>query len=402
MQESPGGVARNAAGDVACNIAGDVACNTAGNVVGTTPRNILIVRVSSLGDVVHNMPMVADLHQRYPQAQIDWVVEEAYVPLVRLNRGVRRVIPFALRRWRKSLFSSATRGELARFRQTLQAVHYDLVFDTQGLFKTGLVMRLARLAPEGRRIGLANATEGSGYEPVSRIFHTHSVPVALRAHAVTRARAVAAAAWGGPSPSTQAPAFRLAAPSVSASASAWLPSEPYAVFFHGTARSAKQWSVAHWIAIGHVLAQRGMPILLPWGSTAEKRTAQHLAASIPGAIVLPMLPMMDAVLLAQRAALVVGVDSGLTHLAAAYGRPTVELYCDSPRWKTEGDWSDRIINLGDIGAPPAVPEVIEAITRLLAADVGADADIDAEADANADAHADPRADAGANPDAGAA
>ena len=379
MQESPGGAACNAA-----------ACNT--------PRNILIVRVSSLGDVVHNMPMVADLHQRYPQAKIDWVVEEAYVPLVRLNRGVRRVIPFALRRWRKSLFSGVTRGELAQFRQTLQEVHYDLVFDTQGLFKTALVMRLARLTPGGRRIGLANATEGSGYEPVSRIFHTHSVPVALRAHAVARARAVAAAAWGGLSPSAHAPAFCLAAPPVSASASAWLPSQPYAVFFHGTARSAKQWSVAHWIAIGHMLAGRGMQVLLPWGSTAEKRTAQHLAAGIRGAIVLPMLPMMDAVLLAQRAALVVGVDSGLTHLAAAYGRPTVELYCDSPRWKTEGDWSDRIINLGDIGAPPAVPEVIDAITRLLAANVGADVG----ADANSDANSDPGVDAGANPDAGAA
>ncbi|MBC7415394.1 MAG: lipopolysaccharide heptosyltransferase I, partial [Herminiimonas sp.] len=125
---------------------------------------ILIVRVSSLGDVVHNMPMVADLHRLYPQAQIDWVVEEGYTSLVRLNRGVRDVLPIALRRWRKSLLApgkrAATWAEMGAFRHALQARAYDLVFDTQGLFKTALVMRLVRLAPGGRRIGLANATEG--------------------------------------------------------------------------------------------------------------------------------------------------------------------------------------------------------------------------------------------------
>ena len=125
---------------------------------------ILIVRVSSLGDVVHNMPMVADLRRHVPDAQIDWVVEEAYVSLVRLNDGVRNVIPVALRRWRKSLASAATRAEIRAFRAALRETCYDLVFDTQGLFKTGLLMRMARLAPGGRRIGLANATEGSGYE----------------------------------------------------------------------------------------------------------------------------------------------------------------------------------------------------------------------------------------------
>lgn len=156
--------------------------------------NILIVRVSSLGDVVHNMPMLADLRRHVPGAQIDWVVEEAYADLVRLNDTVRTVIPYALRRWRKSLGEPATRAEMRAFRTALRSTAYDLVFDTQGLIKTGLVMRLARLAPVGRRIGLANATEGSGYEGLSRIFHTESVPVGRRTHAVQRAREVAAAA----------------------------------------------------------------------------------------------------------------------------------------------------------------------------------------------------------------
>ena len=331
---------------------------------------ILIVRVSSLGDVVHNMPMLADLQRHYPGAQIDWVVEEAYAPLVRLNRCVSRVIPFALRRWRRSLLTPTTRAELGQFGRALRERAYDLVFDTQGLLKTALVMRLARLAPGGRRIGLANATLGSGYEPVSRIFHDISIRVPRQAHAVARARAVATGAFTEATGTARAATtadFCLDVPPVSTAADAWLPAVPYAVFFHGTARAAKQWAPAHWIAVGRALAARGMPVLLPWGSAAEELAAQSLAAAIPGARVLPRLPMMDAVLLAQRAALVVGLDSGLTHIAAAFCRPTIELYCDSPRWKTEGNWSAQIINLGDTGQPPAEADVLAAIDRLLPA-----------------------------------
>lgn len=325
--------------------------------------NILIVRVSSLGDVVHNMPMVADLLRHFPHAQIDWVVEEAYADLVRLNRGVRKVIPFALRRWRGALRSAATRAEMQAFRQSLRQTAYDMVFDTQGLLKTALVMRLARLAPKGQRIGLGNATEGSGYEAISRLLHSRSIPVGVRTHAVQRARTVAATALGY---RIDAPAdFGLRSPSHSEAAQHWLLLQPYAVFFHGTARVAKQWAPTNWVALGNHLAQRGLPVLLPWGSATEQLEAQWLAERITGAIVLPALPMMDAVLLAQRAALVVGLDSGLTHIAAAYHRPTVELYCDSPRWKTEGDWSPAIINLGDTGAPPTVDAVCAAADTLL-------------------------------------
>ena len=280
----------------------------------------------------------------------------------------------------------------------VREVAYDLVFDTQGLIKTGLVMRMARLAPGGRRIGLANGTEGSGYEALSRLFHTESIAVGCRTHAVARARLVAAGGLGRVAES--AADFMLSPPEVSARAAQWLPPVPYAVFFHGTARAAKQWPPASWIAVGRQLAARGMPVLLAWGSAEEKRAAASLAAQIDGAVVLPSLPMMDAVLLAQRAALVVGVDTGLTHIAAAYCRPTVELYCDSPRWKTEGNWSAQIINLGDRGAPPSVAAVLAAIDTLLAdpavdlasapvaaEDAAADTADDAADDAAADAAA---------------
>lgn len=138
---------------------------------------------------------------------------------------------------------------------------------------------------------------------------------------------------------------------------------PYAVFFHGTARDAKKWAPANWIELGKALAP--MPVLLPWGSDKEKAEAETLAAGIPHARVLPKLSMADAVMLARRAALAVGVDTGLTHIAAAFSRPVVEIYADSPRWKTEGNWSPRIINLGDKGSPPGVAEVLAAARSLL-------------------------------------
>lgn len=321
---------------------------------------ILLVRVSSLGDVLHNLPMVADLLRHHPHATIDWVVEEGYVSLVRLNPQVRKIIPFALRRWRKGLGKPETRAEMKAFWRTLREEEYDLVFDTQGLLKTGAIMGAARVKPGGRKIGLANGSEGSGYEGISRFFHTESIPLDPRTHAVARGRLVAGNALGYAVDTP--PDFGLPAPQAS-NRPDWLPPEGYAVFFHGTARDAKKWAPQNWIALGNALAP--MPVLLPWGSEKEKQEAEALAAGIPNARVLPKLSMMDAVTLAQQAALVVGVDTGLTHIAAAFYRPTVEIYADSPKWKTEGNWSPRIVNLGEMGAPPSSADVIAAARALL-------------------------------------
>ena len=333
---------------------------------------ILLVRVSSLGDVLHNLPIVADIRRHFPGAQVDWVVEEGYVSLVRMNPHVNKVIPFALRRWKKGLANPAVRAELRGFLRDLRAEQYDYVFDTQGLIKTGIIMAAARTRAGGEKIGMANGTEDSGYESVSRIFHSRSMPVALRTHAVARGRQVVAAAlgyaldtppdFGLPAP---APDTDMDSDSDSVRRPPWMPAGDYAVFFHGTARDAKKWAPAHWIALGRVLAP--LAILLPWGSAREQAEAEALAAALPNARVLPKLSMMDAVELARHAALAVGVDTGLTHIAAAFVRPTVEIYADSPRWKTEGNWSPRIVNLGDTGAPPSVDAVVAAARGLLEA-----------------------------------
>ena len=324
---------------------------------------VLLIRVSSMGDVLHNMPIAADILRHFPAAEIDWVVEENFVELVKLNRNVRSVIPFALRRWRKNLLSASVRAEMAAFKKRLQAETYDVILDTQGLLKTGVIMGLAHGAV---KVGLANGTEGSGYEALSRIFHTSSVPVGNRTHAVLRGRLVSAKALGYSENLEQAvPDFGLTAPTLDTPD--WLPAANYAVFFHGTAGAKKKWSAHNWITLGKHLHLRNYPVLLAWGNSAERLEAEQLASHIPGARVLPRLSMLEAITLAQRAALVVGVDTGLTHIAAAYGRPTVEIYAASPRWKTEGNWSENIINLGDQDKPPSVGEVIGAVNQLLPA-----------------------------------
>jgi heptosyltransferase I len=323
---------------------------------------ILLIRISSLGDVLHNMPIVSDLLDHFPNAKIDWVVEEAYVNLVRLQPSVRHVFPVALRRWRKHLLSAKTRAEMRQFYQQLRADEYDLVLETQGLFKTGMLMGMARCTSRGKKVGLANGTEGSGYEGVSRIFHDISVPVAKRTHAVERGRLVAASA--GKYRLSTPPNFGLVFVCNTAQY-AWLPTEKFVVFFHGTAGQEKRWARQNWIAIASTIAEYQLPVLLPWGNVAEHAEAQAMASHIPNAQVLPALSMQEAIVLAQQASLVVGVDTGLTHIAAAFERPTIEIYCASPRWKTEGNWSEKIINLGDDGAPASVQEVRTSIERLL-------------------------------------
>ena len=141
--------------------------------------------------------------------------------------------------------------------------------------------------------------------------------------------------------------------------------KPYVLCFHSTAREAKRWSNENWIALGKELAQRGYQPVFPWGSLSEKLISTQLASQIPGAIVPPAFSIEAAFSVIAGAALTVGVDTGLTHLAAVLGKPTVEIYCDSPRWKTEGYWSEDVRNMGDIQAPPNAAEVIQACLELL-------------------------------------
>jgi heptosyltransferase-1 len=322
---------------------------------------ILLVKLSSLGDVLHNLPIAWDLRARLPEAQIDWVVEEGYVHLLEplLSRdgfkGIDRIIPFGLRRWKKNLFSLTSWKEFFALRKILQSTTYDILIETQGLLKSAIVCSLAKKSSGAVVAGLANATEFSGYEPLARTFYNQSVQVPAQCHAVDRSRWVMCSALDWPLIERgDAPQFYPLdfVSSIPKSAVDGLIA-PYVLCFHSTAREAKRWPNSHWIEFGNTLSALGYQVVFPWGSASEKTVSESLAAQIANAFVPPAFSIEDAFSLIADAALTVGVDTGLTHLAAVLDKPTVEIYCDSPRWKTEGYWSERITNEGDIQDPPS-------------------------------------------------
>ena len=334
---------------------------------------ILLVKLSSLGDVLHNLPIVWDIRARLPHAHIDWVVEEGYVHLLKplLSRdgfrGIDRIIPFGLRRWKKSLFSLNSWKEFFAFKSKLQEVSYDCVIETQGLLKSALVCALAKKTPNAVVAGLANATEFSGYEPISRVFYNQLVQVPFHCHAVDRSRYVTCSAleWPLIDRAKKAQFYpvnyvdSIVVPKVAGL------EKPYILFFHSTAREAKRWANTHWVQLGKKLSSLGYQVVLPWGNADEKVVSAELARQIPGSLVPNAFSIEEAFSVITNSALVVGVDTGLTHLSAVLNRPTVEIYCDSPRWKTEGYWSEKIRNVGDIQKPPTFDEVTKASLDLL-------------------------------------
>ena len=334
---------------------------------------ILLVKLSSLGDILHNLPIAWDLRARFPDAQIDWVVEEGYVNLLKplLSnqhfRGIDRIIPFGLRGWKKSLFSLKTWQAFSVFKKDLQAQTYDIVIETQGLLKSALVCALANKSPHAIIAGLANATQFSGYEPLARTFYNQSVQVPTQCHAVDRSRWVMCSAMDVPlvvreiSPQFYPPGFVEQIPN----SSIFGLHRPYILCFHSTARSAKRWPQEDWIALGKSLAAEGYQIVFPWGNAEERSISEALAIQVSHSLVPPAFSIDEAFALIKGASLTIGVDTGLTHLAAVLDRPTVEIYCDSPRWKTEGYWSKQIRNVGDIQSPPSSQEVLAASLELL-------------------------------------
>jgi heptosyltransferase I len=285
---------------------------------------VLIVKLSSLGDVVHAMPVVQDLRAAHPGVVIDWVVEPGFAPLVRRVEGIGEVIECALRRWRKAWWTAAVRSEWRAFRARLQRERYDAVIDLQGLTKSAVVARLAH----GRSHGLALRTEGSSYEWPARWLVDEAHPVPRHIHVVDRSRALVARVMGsaveGP------PKYLLrAAPPPHAEG------RPLMVFVHGTSRDDKLWPEADWIALGQRLVASGWCIALPQAGAVEAQRARRITQAIgTEASVWPAMGLDALVDRLAAAQAVIGVDSGLSHIAVALDRPHLQLYNFPTAWRT--------------------------------------------------------------------
>ena len=307
-------------------------------------KSILFVKTSSLGDVVHHCPAVSDAAAALPGAAIDWVVEEPFAGVAAMHPAVRRVIPVSVRRWRNALWDPAVWSEMGEFRRTLAAQRYDVVIDTQGLLKSALVCRFA----SGTKHGMDRS---SAREPLAARFYDVRHLVPRRLHAVERNRRLTAASLGYALTEKCQYGLRIngAPPS----------GDPYSVLLTMTSRDDKLWPESRWVELGRAL---GMPVVLPWGSEPERERAEGLAHGIGDAKVPPRLSVLQLGELFVGAKAVVGLDTGLTHLAAALGATTVGIYCGSDPALTGLYGAERAKNVGAPGRAPGVADVLKSLS----------------------------------------
>ena len=339
---------------------------------------VLVVKMSSMGDIVHAQPLVTDILKHFPNAKIDWVCESAFAAIPAMHPGVADVIPIALRRWRRNLSDPDTRRAFRAFVERLRRVQYDWVIDCQGLIKSAVVSRLARAS---HRAGLSWA---SSRDAVASLAYDRKALVAKSLHVVTRNRAVAAAALGY---SVAEPArFGLQSPALPAD---WRSTQrACAVLIPGASRDEKLWPEAHWQAVAKSLIGQGLQVCWLWGSASERERVLRLAHAcgsvqdvsaqdpaqaaaqaadpLANSLVPPFLSVAQAAALIADARVVVGLDTGFTHLAGALGRPTVGIFCDFDATQCAVSGDAPCESLGGVGQIPALDAVEAAVKRLLA------------------------------------
>lgn len=319
---------------------------------------LLIVKTSSLGDIIHNLPIVADIHSHYPDMQIDWLVEESFADIPRLHPGIQNVHTVAARRWRKGLLRKNTWSEISKCRKLLRDTHYDLVLDNQGLLKSAIFASFAKTPVHGQ-------DKDSVREPLAALFYQHKHPIPRGQHAVVRNRQLAAAALGYPAPEN-APDYGIARKVKQKSRAPGL-KKPYVLGLHGTSRDSKLWPTEDWVMLGRHLSDRGMNLVLPWGNYAEYQRANTIASSTPATTVLPKSSLGELIDIFAEARAAVGVDTGLAHLAVALRLPTIAIYTDTDPMLTglHPEKDALAVNIGGPSQAPSAELVIGKLDQLL-------------------------------------
>jgi heptosyltransferase-1 len=312
-------------------------------------NEVLFIKTSSLGDVIHHMPAVTEAKRERPDTRVSWVVEEVYAPLVRLHPAVSEVFTVAGRSWRHALHHAATWREVAAVRRAVRERRFDAIIDTQGLLKSALVARLAR----GRRHGYHR---GSIKEPMASWLYDVRHRIERNDHGIARNRALAGKALGyapqGP------PAFGLDRATLAPASAA-----SYGVLLHATARAEKEWPEMNWRMLAAALGS-GIDLVVPFGTDAERERASYIASPTKRARVAERAPLDDVARLIAGASFAVGLDTGLTHLAAALRVPLVAIFTAGEPKLTAPMGAGPMTTLGGNGAPPSVGDVADAVRAL--------------------------------------
>ena len=305
-----------------------------------------------MGDVVHALPMVSDIARAFPHARIDWVVEEAFADIPRLHPAVTGVLPIALRRLRRHPLRLASWQQLLESRRALRKTRYHTVIDCQGLLKSAIVACSARGPVTGFALGVVR-------EPAAALLYRRRVRVDPAMHAIDRIRQLGAAALGYTLETPEQFCLRLPHSETEQGVA------PFALLLTNASRASKLWPNHHWLLLEQTLARRGLQSLLVWGSQEEHEIGKLRAVQMKSARVLPKSSIKQIAVLAARASVVVGLDTGLTHLAAALGAPTVGIFCDYDIGLVGLRGGDRAISLGGVAQVPTVEQVCAAVERVM-------------------------------------
>lgn len=275
---------------------------------------VLLIKTSSLGDVIHTLPALTDAMGALPGIQFDWVVEEGFAEIPTWHPAVANVIPVAIRRWRKNLWQTLKNGEWRQFKQRLRDTRYDLVIDAQGLLKSAWLTRYVN-AP------IAGLDKTSAREPMAARFYNRPYAVARGQHAVERLRQLFAQALGYQVPAGLGDYGLDRSRLLTATNDA-----PFVLFLHGTTWDTKHWPELYWRQLAERMIGQGIEVRLPWGNPAEKARAERIADGLDNAVVLPKLNLAGVARVLASAQGCVAVDTGLGHLAAALDVPTLSLF----------------------------------------------------------------------------
>ncbi len=313
---------------------------------------LLVVKTSSMGDVVHALPTISDLLRECPGARIDWLVEASFAAIPSMHAGVHRVLPMAWRKWRRQLGQRSTWRAMGALRDQLRAERYDLVLDLQGLLKSALW----GLQAKGPLVGFDRA---SAREALAAMFYKGSFAVPRDLHAVQRCRQLAAMHLGYAMPRSK-PDFGLCAPNFE-----WPAPAQYAVIIPNASRKEKLWPEGRWVAVGRRMRAAGFTPVLLWGTEPEQTMAERIAADCGGTVP-PFLKVGEMASVLARARCIVGLDTGFTHLGAALGRPTIGIYCDHEPGLAGITGTGPVASLGGKGQVPKLADVIVLLEQQLA------------------------------------
>jgi heptosyltransferase-1 len=275
---------------------------------------VLIVKTSSMGDVIHTFPAVTDALAHCPDISFDWCVEAPFADIAALHPGIERIHRVAMRSWRKTPLSPTTWSAVRAVRDAMRERRYDLVIDAQGLLKSAFLDRLAG-AP------VAGYDRQSAREGLSALLHHRTFAVARNQHAIRRNRLLFAAALG-----YQPDLARIDNGIVAPAADSPPYGERTAFLLHGASWATKKWPVESWIATARSLVERGMTPIATWSNADERAVAEAIARAVPATAVIEKSPLAAIAAEIGRSSLVIGADTGLMHLASAFGLPTIAIF----------------------------------------------------------------------------